>query len=295
MNFIRRLKNLLKIQNEKQLCLSGKMLTHSIRAMNSVSSIHDVEFSIFSQWGDDGIIQWLIHNIDFPHHTFIEFGVENYQESNTRFLMINNNWSGLVMDGAESNIKAIKSSEYFWKYELEAKTTFITKDNINDILASYNFHKEVGILHIDIDGNDYWVWKELSVISPIVVIVEYNSVFGSERAITVPYNPSFVRSEAHHSFLYAGASLPALHELAVSKGYVFIGCNSSGNNAYFIRKDKINNSVKEVSLESGYVLSKFRESRDHKGMLNFLNATERKKALRGLPVYNTINNNIETF
>jgi hypothetical protein len=293
MKIIERLKNFVRVKNEKQLCLSGKMLSHSLRSRHAVSSIHDVEFSIFSQWGDDGIIQWLTQNIGFPNHTFIEFGVEDYRESNTRFLMMNNNWTGLVMDGSDSNIKAIESSEYFWKHELHAKAAFITKENINELLALYNFHEDVGVLHIDIDGNDYWVWKEISVISPIVVIVEYNSVFGNERAITIPYNPSFKRSEAHNSCLYAGASLPALHELAKSKGYLFIGCNSAGNNAYFLRKDMSNDSVKEISLDSGYVHSKFRESRDSDGRLNFLSNEARQEAISGLPVFNTVTNEIE--
>jgi hypothetical protein len=269
MNIINRFKSFIIAKNEKQLCLHGKLLSNSLRSLGSVSSIHEVEFSIFSQWGDDGIIQWLVHSIDFPHHTFIEFGVEDFRESNTRFLMINNNWSGLVMDGSDRNIKAIKSSEYFWKYDLSAQSAFITKENINGILALYDFQKDVGILHIDIDGNDYWIWKEISVISPIVVIIEYNSVFGNERSITIPYEPSFNRSEAHSSNLFAGASLPALYDLAKSRGYVFIGCNSAGNNAYFVRKDKINDTIREVSLESGYVQAKFRESRDKEGNLNF--------------------------
>lgn len=293
MNIFKRLKSFVTEKREKQLCLAGKMLSNSLRSLNSVSSIHDAEFSIFSQWGDDGIIQWLTQNIKFPNHTFIEFGVEDYRESNTRFLMMNNNWTGLVMDGSESNIKAIESSEYFWQHELYARAAFITKENINELLALYNFHEDVGILHIDIDGNDYWIWNEIDVISPIVVIVEYNSVFGNERAITIPYNPSFIRSEAHSSCLYAGASLPALHELAKSKGYVFIGCNSAGNNAYFVRKDLSSDSVKEISLESGYVHSKFRESRDSDGRLNFLNNEARQEAICGLPVYNTVTGEIE--
>lgn len=293
MNIFNHLKNFVIEKNEKQLCLSGKMLSNSLRSMNSLSSIHDVEFSVFSQWGDDGIIQWLVQNIDFPNSTFIEFGVEDYRESNTRFLMMNNNWSGLVMDGSKINIETIESSEYFWKYNLQAKSAFITKENINDILASYQFHKDIGIFHIDIDGNDYWIWKEISVISPIVVVIEYNSVFGNERSITIPYEPSFRRTEAHSSNLYAGASLPALYRLGKIKGYKFIGCNSAGNNAYFVRKDKVNNTIKEISLESGYVQSKFRESRNKDGELNFVSKNERIEAVRGLPVYNTVTREIE--
>jgi len=97
---------------------------------------------------------------------------------------------------------------------------------------------------------------------PVILILEYNSLFGLERAITVPYSDSFQRTKAHYSNLYWGASLRALYNLSVKKGYEFIGCNSSGNNAYFILKEYMNNNLKPISLKEGYVMSKFRESRN---------------------------------
>jgi hypothetical protein len=136
--------------------------------------------------------------------------------------MMNDNWSGLVMDGSESNVAQIIQSEYFWKHELSAKAVFIDKDNINTLLSSCGLDREIGILHIDVDGNDYWIWKAIDTISPIVVILEYNSVFGIERAITVPYDPAFYRTSKHHSNLSFGASLRALHQLSAAKGYSFI-------------------------------------------------------------------------
>jgi hypothetical protein len=272
--------------SEQQSLMLGRLLSESIKTKKEINSLSDVEFKVFSQFGDDGIIQWLINNLDLPHQTFVEFGVSNYHESNTRFLLMNDNWSGLVMDGSQSNVNSIISSDYFWRHELFAKAVFIDLENIN-------FDKEVGILHIDLDGNDYWIWKEVNCISPIVVIVEYNSVFGIDRTITVPYDKSFDRNNAHYSNLYFGVSLSALHQLANEKGYSFIGCNSAGNNSYFVRKDKLNNVVKEVSLEEGYVVSKYRESRDPEGRLTYLTGSQRIDILRGMPVYNISKNNIE--
>ena len=118
-------------------------------------------------------------------------------------------------------------------------------------------------------------------------------MFGSKRSITVPYNEHFNRSKAHYSNLYFGASLPALIKLANQKDYTFIGSNSNGNNAYFIRNHLINNIIKEVNIESGYVLSKFRESRDQKGNLTFLSSNDRLSQIKHLPVFNVITNKIE--
>ena len=279
--------------DETQLLLMGRMLSEQIKNKTTIRMLSDVEFKVFSQWGDDGIIQWLVHNIDIPHKTFVEFGVENYQESNTRFLLLNNNWSGLVLDGSTYNIMQIKHANYFWKHQLLAKAAFIDADNINNLLANTGFDPNIGILHIDLDGNDYWIWRAISIISPIIVIIEYNSVFGRDRPITVPYHPTFNRTQAHYSNLYAGTSLAALEHLAKEKGYAFIGCNSAGNNAYFIRRDKLNTNVREISLEQGYVESNFRESRDEQGYMTYLSGMQRLKAITGLPVFNVISNQIE--
>lgn len=280
---------------EQQVLMLGKLLAQNIPSKTRITSLEEVEFRVFSQWGDDGIIQWLIHNLEFPNKTFIEFGVENYRESNTRFLMMNNNWSGLVMDGSKGNISQIIHSEYFWRHQLTAIAAFIDGENVNDLIAAANLGKEIGILHIDLDGNDYWIWKQIHVISPIVVILEYNSVFGIDRAITVPYDKTFYRTTAHYSNLYFGASLRALHYLSTQKGYAFIGCNSAGNNAYFVRSDRLNDRVSEVSLEQGYVCSRFRESIDQKGQPTFLSGGDRLEAIRGLPVYNIATDQMEAL
>ena len=235
-------------ESDRQLLALGRLLVETVKSKKILNYLSEVEFKVFSQFGDDGIIQWLVSNIEFPNKNFIEFGVEDYTESNTRFLMMNDNWSGFVMDGSEKNVEKIISSEYFWRYNLTAKAVFIDAENINDLLSSTLLARDVGILHIDLDGNDYWIWKAIDVISPVVVILEYNSIFGIDRAITIPYDKSFFRTHAHYSNLFAGASLRALHELSVAKGYSFIGCNSAGNNAYFVRSDKLNINVREVSL-----------------------------------------------
>ena len=274
--------------------LFGKILVNQILSKN-ISSLKDVEFKIFSQFGDDGIIQWLINNIEIDNEFFVEFGVENYKEANTKFLMFNNNWSGFVMDGSNNNINNLKKQDYFWKYNLIAKDVFITKDNINNLLLEQNINPNIGLLHIDLNGNDYYIFDEIDCINPNILILEYNSLFGIDREISVPYREDFNRTKAHYSNLFFGASLKSLHSLAYKKGFIFIGCNQAGNNAYFIRKDKINSKIKEVSLEDGYVISKFRESRDINGSLNFLDKLQAYEEIKGLDVYNTNTKRIEKF
>ena len=271
---------------------TGAYQSQQLKMRGRLSSIHDAEFKVFSQWGDDGIMQYLVSYLDVPNEVFIEFGVEDYRESNTRFLLLNNNWSGLVLDGSTSHINGIQKQDIYWKYDLKAKQSFITAENINQLIAEEGITGEIGILHIDIDGNDYWIWKALSVVEPVIMIVEYNSVFGKERAITVPYKADFVRNAAHYSHLYAGASLMALCDLAATKGYHFVGSNSAGNNAYFIKKG-FEKDIPILNIEDGYVESKFRESRNQEGDLTYLRGNDRIEALRGLTVFNTRTNNLE--
>ena len=279
------LKALNQVANDNLKFLLGVVLSETVINKNDYQSLADLEFKVFSQFGDDGIIQYLAHNLDLKNKTFIEFGVEDYFESNTRFLLQKDNWSGFVMDGSDENLARLKRAELYWKHDLNAQAAFVTKENVNQLLSKgISDWEEVDILHVDIDGNDYWVWKEIE-INPAIVIMEYNSNFGIERAITVPYDPDFYRTTAHSSNLYWGCSLKALYLLATEKGYEFIGCNSAGNNSYFVRKDKMNDRVRAVSLENGYVQSKYRESRDEKSNLTFASAKERAEILRGLPVF----------
>ena len=265
--------------------LQGRLLAETLVRKRDYESLADFEFKVFSQFGDDGIIQFLTHNLKLSRKTFIEFGVENYLESNTRFLLQKDNWSGFVMDGSKRNIDELKLSQFFWKHDLMAQSAFVTKENINKLLTDVaESWGGVDLLHIDIDGNDYWIWEAISLF-PAIAIIEYNSSFGIDRAITIPYEPHFYRTTAHFSNLYWGSSLKALYILAQRKGYVFIGCNSAGNNAYFVRRDSMNESVKEASLEANYVVSKYRESRDEKGNLTFASGKERAEIIRGMPVF----------
>jgi hypothetical protein len=207
--------------------------------------------------------------------------------------MMNDNWTGLIMDASPKNIKKIIHSEYYWKFQLIARHAFVTAENINQLISDAGINGELGLLHIDIDGNDYWVWKAIDIVRPVIAILEYNSIFGIDRPITTPYDKNFQRTKAHFSNLYFGASLGALLHLARQKKYAFIGCNSAGNNAYFVRRDKLNANVHELSLQEGYVLSRFRESRDRTGNLSYITGNERLNTIRGMPVFNVENNQIE--
>lgn len=238
----------------------GQLQAAANAQKEKISRLSEVEFQVFSQFGDDGIIQYLVGKLPIHHKTFIEFGVENYREANTRFLLVNNYWSGMVIDGSMENIAQIKREQMYAFYDLRAVQHFITKENINDILSASGFRKDIGLLSIDIDGNDYWVWDAIQHMNPSVIITEYNSLFGYENAYTIPYNPGFIRGRKT-PFNFYGTSLKAAYLLAKKRGYFFIGCNSAGNNAYFIREDlRKSCPVAETTLQEGFNFASFSET-----------------------------------
>jgi hypothetical protein len=261
----------------------GRIESRQTQALPN-TGLHDKEFRVFSQWGEDGIIQHLVSRLQLGRSIFVEFGVETYTEASTRFLLINNNWAGLVMDGDAKNIEHIRNDPIYWQHNLKAEHAFITRDNINSLIAKNGIGGEIGLLSVDIDGNDYWVWEAIDAVNPIITIVEYNARFGPDAAVTVPYQADFVRSTAHHSMLYYGASLNALCKLGKKKGYAFVGCNSAGNNAFFVRRDRLTPDLHELSAAEGFVRNQFRESRDASGQLLFESPETGQKLPAHLPL-----------
>jgi hypothetical protein len=268
---------------ERSLQLQGRMAARSLPRGKRIKDLLEVEFRVYSQWGEDGIIEWLAAHVPVPNTRFIEFGVETFREANCRFLMHNRNWKGLVIDGSEANMASLRAQPYFWMYDLTAKSSFVTAENIDALITEAGFAGPLGILSVDVDGNDYWIWQAIQSVQPAIVICEVNPILGDTRAVTVPYDPGFTRFAAHFSGLYFGASICALRHLAKSKGYSFVGTSASGINAFFVRDD-LAAFVLELIEEPRAFPSRHRDSRDRNGALSFVGGSERFALIADLPV-----------
>ena len=270
------------------LQLQGRMASWQVRSRKVIFSLRDVEFRVSSQWGGDGIIDWLIERAEIPviSQSFVEFGVENYRQSNTRFLLQNRNWRGLIMDGSPDVVFAVKEDGVAWRHDLTILPAFITRENINELISGAGFGGDIGLLSIDLDGNDYWVWEAIHAVRPIICICEYNAVFGDVYPISTPYDPSFDRAKAHSSYLYFGASIVALRSLAARKGYRFVGTTSGGNDAFFVREDYakqfVDSSLQHIQARPSF----FRESRNASGRLSYLTGIERLRHISAMQVTN---------
>ena len=246
------------------------------RHARSATTLREAGFRGFSQWDEDGIIQWLVARVPIEREIFVEFGVEDYREANTRFLLEHDNWRGLLIDSGTAHVDSLRSTELMWRHWVDARTAFVTRENINELLESVG--GDIGLLSIDIDGTDYWVWEAITVVQPRLVVVEYNSIFGPHRAVTIPYDAAFDRASAHVSRLYFGASIKALADLGSRKGFRLVGSNSAGNNAFFVRDD-VAGSVPAVTAAEAWVESRFQESRGEDGRLSFVGPHHDRLAL----------------
>ena len=255
----------------------------STQRLHASGTTRDHEFKVYSQWGEDGIIDHLVSSLPIAAKTFVEFGVETYTEANTLFLLKHRHWRGLVIDGSLEHIETIRRSDTFWKYDLHADCSFVTRENIDDILSRNGFNGDLGLLSIDIDGNDYWVWEAISVASPRIVVSEYNSLFGPDAMVSIPYQADFYRHSDKAPRGYFGASIAALDFLARAKGYSLVAGNSAGNNVFFVRNDCLG-SVRPVPPREAYVQAAFREDRSLAGDVELLEFAQRRKAIGRFPV-----------
>ena len=273
------IKKIFSEEIKKKLILKAKNLSIKNQKKKKIKNLSEIEFQVFSQWGEDGIIDWIINKFPNIPKSFLEIGTQDYKESNTRFLLINKNWDGFLIEGDDNEVKKIKSQRIYWKHKLTIKSEFVTKENINSVVKKLNVPKKIGLLSLDIDGVDYWVLKKLSVLEPSIIICEYNSLYGLNKPITVPYKTDFDRSKEHYSNLYYGASIQAFIELMKSKQYFLLGTNSAGNNAFFM-KNKFLKEANKAIVEKKIFTSKFRESRNKNGNLTFLDKKESLKLIQ---------------
>ena len=270
----------------RQLLLSGKIASRQVQLLQHLQDLASAEFSVTSQWGEDGIVEWLCHWLPQIPRTFIEIGVGNYTEANTRFLLENRGWRGLIVDANAEQLDQVRTHDVFWRHDLNAVAAFVTAENLNELIARAGLFGEIGLLSLDIDGNDYWVLSKIDVVSPAILIVEVNTSFGDRHALTIPYTPGFDRRTAHSSGQYFGASIRAMIQIAAHKGFRFVGTTSSGVNAFFVRDDLAEPILKRIGEIRAYA-GRHRDSRDRNGSLTFMSPERSADLARDLPVVNT--------
>ena len=278
--------------SEKNLFLQGQLMAETINKKEKINSLKDVEFSVFSQFGEDGIIHWIINRIPKIEKIFLEIGTQDYWESNTRFLLKLRDWKGYIFEGSAVDIKKIKLQRIYWQHKIQAFRIFVNKENINNLIGSHLKEKNIGLMSIDIDGNDYWILEKINNLSPSIIVCEFNSIFGDKFKLSVPYEKDFFRNKKHYSNLYFGSSIKALVSLLESKGYFFLGTGSRGVNAFFVKdyfKSLFVDNINEIKIFP----SKARESLDQNGKMTYGNILDELNKIKNLEVFDFDENKIK--
>lgn len=211
----------------------------------------DTGYRVYSQFNEDGILLYIFSIIGEGKKLFVDIGSGDGKEgSNCANLAINLGWTGLFIDGNENRINT--GIEYYrnhpdtWAYPPKFLCSFVNCENINDVIKNSGIRGEIDLLSIDLDGNDYWIWNSIEIISPRVVIIETHVEFGFNN-IVVPYDRNYVYPGENPD--YHGASPCAMIKLAKKKGYRLVGANNYGFNTIYVKNDVPEDLIPETTVE----------------------------------------------
>lgn len=193
------------------------------------------EFSGFSQNGEDGILDVLRNQLLNSNRYVIEIGAADGMQNNSSWLVVAEQYNGLMIDGNPKLIERAKRMILNHSIGIECISMFVSSKNIQELKAKA-LHSDPDVFSLDIDGIDYYIAKELlnGGFKPKIFAVEYNSVFGPERSMTIKYQDNFVFTNAHTTQLYYGVSIAAWRKLFSEFGYRFVTTDRQGVNAFFI-------------------------------------------------------------
>jgi hypothetical protein len=191
-------------------------------------------YKVYSQNDEDGIIAEIFRRVGTTSLTFVEFGVETGVECNTAKLLVEG-WRGLWIEANSASVAALRSNfaPFMKDGRLQVTESRVTAENINALIAQSGLGREIDFLSIDIDYNDYWIWKAIDVVNPRLVAIEYNATLRPPMSLVVPYRPDAEWDGSN----FQGASLEALVKLGAEKNYRIVGCSIAGVNAFFVRAD----------------------------------------------------------
>jgi len=191
-------------------------------------------FRAYSQNDEDGIIAEIFARIGVTDRRFLEIGAGEGLENNTAYLLVQG-WTGAWIEGGKKEGERIRRSfaTPLQSGRLRLANAFVSRENVDELIAPLGLGGDIDFLSIDIDGNDYHVLEALSVVRPRVIAVEYNGTFRPPVRFVSPYDAQ----RRWDGTIAYGASLVALTELAERRGYTLVGCNITGVNAFFVRTD----------------------------------------------------------
>lgn len=188
-----------------------------------MKSLGEYRRVVTSQWGEDGVLEEVFRRLPSSvPRVCVEFGASDGRTfSNVFNLIKNHGWQGILIEGDMDRAKLCEKEYEGYPVNVCHGLVGFGPTNLDSFLRGVG----VGLLVIDIDGNDYHVWKDLEETKPAVVVVEFNSSF--------PNNCVYVQERDMR--VRVGSSLAAFNILGGEKGYVLVYAYK--NNAFFVREE----------------------------------------------------------
>ena len=241
LNYLHQIRSFQRIN----MALSRGAATSALRTLD-LQNPDTWEFSGFSQSGEDGVIDILSRHIKRPNRYFIEIGASDGLENNTTWLAMAQRWSGIWVEGDLTVSRWSGRLFTELNYGVENLCMFVDKENVGK-LVQLSLYIDPDLFSLDIDGNDYYVAETIlaSGFRPKIFVVEYNSAFGPDRSVTIPYRSEFRRGHDAGDDLYYGCSVTAWRTLFDRFGYRFITVDRNGVNAFFVNSGELEDDFVE--------------------------------------------------
>ena len=286
------LRRALTVEPVNQKINIGLLTSHAMSARkHSMKDLWDAEFRVFSQFGEDGIVDLLLDELQISKPRIMEIGAGDFSECNSRFALHKRNCSAYLVDMREDLQRGLQESEIRWKASVAVEIAKIDEKNIKDIESrASKFLKYIDVISLDIDGIDFWIAQRINWSGIKMAIVEYNPVFGAKLAVSVPKETFSSRFEHHYSGLVYGASLLAWIEFFASKDMRFVGTNRAGNNAFFVPSSLAGNlpfRLPDISQLDAYVDWQIRDSRNQDQTLSSLSLEQARNLISGVELIET--------
>jgi hypothetical protein len=235
-----------------QTMIKNQYRLMAISAPDTLPHFSDTGFKVYSQFDEDGILLYIFSIIGFSNRKVIEVCGGVGWENNTANLIINHACEGLLFDGNEENIMQaktfFKNHDATWICPPICKKAWITKDNINQLIEEEGFNGNIDLFSLDVDGNDYYFWDALSIVSPRVFICEVHNVIPDEMSITIPYQEDFFYRSGKQHIEFRSVSPLAMIRLSKRKGYRLVAAHKYGFNLIFMRNDVGKDFFPEITL-----------------------------------------------
>jgi hypothetical protein len=223
------------------------------------------EFSAFSQNGEDGILDVLRSQLLNSNRYFVEIGSADGIENNTAWLVIAEKYNGLMVEGDKRLAERANQIIFSHSVGAECLNIFVDQSNIGHLLSRAAF-SDPDVFSLDIDGNDFYIAQAIfnAGFRPKILVVEYNSVYGSERSMTIEYQADFDFSKSHATQLYYGVSIAGWRKFLSQKGYRFVTVDRNGVNAFFVNPECYDESfIENINglefAENQFQLRKYRK------------------------------------